>query len=66
MPIAESILQSDSLIKGTVMFDTAQFQNGVLIEPEKPVDPRDSVAVTAFLDAIWLINFLIAIGEVTG
>jgi hypothetical protein len=53
---AESIISSDELVKGAVMFGTGHPQNGVLIEPAMPVDPEDSAAVMAFLDAIWSIT----------
>jgi hypothetical protein len=55
----EIILASDELVKGAVMFGTGQSQNGVLIEPAKPLDPGDRVAVKALLDAIWSVKFLI-------
>jgi hypothetical protein len=55
-PFSESILVSDNLVKGAVMFGTGQFQNGVLIEPVQPVDPEDSAAVSDFIDAIWSVT----------
>jgi hypothetical protein len=37
------------------MFGAGQAQNGVLIEPETPIDIEDSAAVKKFLDAISLV-----------
>lgn len=49
----EAILMEDPNVFACLMFGRGRFQNGVLIQPEEPIDPRDEVALEAYRNKIW-------------
>ncbi|OBZ74288.1 L-aminoadipate-semialdehyde dehydrogenase large subunit [Grifola frondosa] len=49
----EAILLQDPHIVAALMFGRGRFQNGVLIQPKEPFDPKDERRVEEFRNTIW-------------
>ena len=46
----------DPNVFACLMFGRGRFQNGVLIQPEEPFDPRDDAALEAYRNKIWYVS----------
>ncbi|KAI0313071.1 acetyl-CoA synthetase-like protein [Amylostereum chailletii] len=49
----EHILRQDDNIQSAIMFGRGRFQNGVIVQPKVPFNPRDEDKLVQFRNAIW-------------
>ncbi|KAI0028244.1 acetyl-CoA synthetase-like protein [Vararia minispora EC-137] len=50
---AKNILRGHPLVANAVFFGSGRFNNGVLIQPQEPLDLHNTAAVTRFKNQIW-------------
>ncbi|KAI0651021.1 acetyl-CoA synthetase-like protein [Trametes meyenii] len=49
----EAILLQDPNISSAIIFGRGRFQNGIIIQPQKPFDPSDQAKLEGFRNKIW-------------
>ena len=43
----------DPSVRAAIIFGRGRLQNGVIIQPSEPFDPRDEAQLEAFRNKIW-------------
>ncbi|KAI0769291.1 acetyl-CoA synthetase-like protein [Trametes elegans] len=49
----EAIMIQDPSVRAAIIFGRGRLQNGVIIQPSEPFDPRDEARLEAFRNKIW-------------